>query len=74
MTNLQDCCSPVEILFVDTMAKRKRRNKRRSLILIRGDGLTIMKVLVLLFVDGEGQKLPKVLWCLWGKKVVLVQA
>lgn len=73
MTNLQDCCSPVGISFVDTMAKKKR-NKRRSLIVIRGDGLTIMKVLVLLFVDGEGQKLPKVLWCLWGKKVVRVQA
>lgn len=33
-------------------------------MVIKGDGLTIMKTLVLLFVDGEGQKLSEVLWCL----------
>lgn len=52
MANVQEFCSPVGIASVDTMAKKKR-NERRSLMVIRCDGLTIMKTLVPFFLDGE---------------------
>lgn len=71
MTNSRYLCSPVGIAFVDAMAKKKK-NKMRSLMVVRSDGLAIMVAVVLFFVGREGQQLS-MSCCVVGGKSVPVQ-